>query len=120
MTDSIFAFLEQAFGFIAKIDYTATMLFALIIVLGTVVYKLHKSEKSKFFFDNLFLDSDGSASSSKLALLIALIVSSWGFIHLTLSKMLTEWYFIGYIGAWVLNRGINKFTELKEAVKVTK
>lgn len=48
----------------------------------------------------LILDRPHRPSATKIAQLIALIVSTWGFVVLTLSNALTETYFIGYMCAW--------------------
>lgn len=48
----------------------------------------------------LILDRPHRPSATKIAQLIALIVSTWGFVVLTLSNTLTETYFIGYMCAW--------------------
>jgi hypothetical protein len=34
----------------------------------------------------------------------AFCVSTWAFVYLTLSRQLTEWFFAGYIAAWVVAR----------------
>jgi hypothetical protein len=47
--------------------------------------------------------SDGRLSSSKVARFGAFVVSTWCFVYLTANDKLTEWYFMGYMAAWVGN-----------------
>ena len=45
---------------------------------------------------------------------LALAVSTWGFIELTLKGSLTEFYFTGYISVWVGSVAIDKFLANKD------
>lgn len=45
----------------------------------------------------------GRLSSSKVARFGAFMVSTWCFVYLTANDKLTEWYFMGYMAAWVGN-----------------
>jgi len=55
----------------------------------------------KFSIEDLFLDGKtGRASLSKLGQFMALCVSSWGFVFLTLNGTLTEWFYGTYMVAW--------------------
>jgi hypothetical protein len=47
--------------------------------------------------------SNGRLSSSKVARFGAFMVSTWCFIYLAANDKLTEWYFMGYMAAWVGN-----------------
>jgi hypothetical protein len=105
--------------FLSNIDLTAVSAAAMIGTIGVIIYRLHTSENSKFFFDHLLTDDEDKASTSKIATLVALVVSTWAFIHLTLTNALTEWFFIGYIGAWVLNRSISKWTDVHKTESST-
>lgn len=112
--------LELSKGFftaIAAFDYTGIILFIAVIVFGTMMYRMSKSESTKFFYDQLFIDEDGKASTSKLAHLTALLISSWAFVHLTLKGTLTEWYFLTYMTVWVLQRSYSKWIDLQKAAQ---
>lgn len=52
--------------------------------------------------------SNGKLSERKITRLGAWIVSTWGFVYLIYSDNLSEWYFVGYMGAWVANALISK------------
>ena len=100
--------------FITSLDYSGPILFGMMVVLIMMLYRLNKSPSTKFFYDQIFLDDDGKkASTSKLSVIVALLLSSWAFIHLTLKGDLSEWYFIGYMSVWVLNRGFTKWLDVK-------
>jgi len=36
----------------------------------------------------------------------AFFCSSWAFVYVVMTKALTEWFFVGYMGAWVLARAL--------------
>lgn len=106
---------ETAISFIAQIDYSAMLIFMLLSLIGFMLWKMNNSSTSKFDFVDLIIDADSKkASTSKIALLFSLIISSWAFIHLTLKNLLTEWYFFGYMSIWVLNKGFNKWVDVKK------
>ena len=56
---------------------------------------------------------DGKLSNSKLSKMVALVISSWAFVYLVIDKSLTEWFFFGYIGAWITNGLISKSLDIK-------
>lgn len=108
---------KAALSFFASTDFTGIILLVSIIIFGALMYRMNKSASSKFFYDQLFLDKDGTASTSKLAHVIALFISSWAFVHLTLKGTLTEWYFLTYMSVWVLQRSYSKWIDLQAANK---
>jgi len=73
---------------------------------------------NKWHLRDLFLEDSGKASTSKLAQLVALMVSTWAILFLTLHNNLTEGYFLAYIGAWVVNRGATKYFNKKADTQV--
>jgi hypothetical protein len=112
---------ETAVTFIAQIDYSALLIFMLLALIAFILWKMSNSSSSKFDFVDLLIDSDTKkASTSKIALLFSLIISSWAFIHLTLKNLLTEWYFFGYMSIWVLNKGFNKWVDVKKETSTEK
>ncbi len=48
----------------------------------------------------LILERSNKPSAVKIAQLTALIVSTWGFVVLTLKGQLSEGYFVGYMVCW--------------------
>lgn len=111
--ENLLAAAKPVLAFIAAADFTGIILLVTLVIFAMMMYRLNKSESTKFFYDQLFVDKDGTASTSKLAHLIALFLSSWGFIHLTLKGTLTEWYFLTYMTVWVLQRSYSKWLDLK-------
>ena len=51
---------------------------------------------------------NGRLNERKVSRFGAWIISTWGFMYLILSSQLSEWYFVGYMGAWVANALIGK------------
>lgn len=117
MLETILSSAKPVIAFLAAADYTGIILLIAIIIFGMMMYRLNKSENAKFFYDQLFIDEDGKASTSKLAHLTALFISSWAFVHLTLKGVLTEWYFLTYMTVWVLQRSYSKYIDLQKAAK---
>lgn len=115
--ESLLAVAKPVLAFIASADYTGIILLVSLIIFGVMLYRLNKAESTKFFYDNLFVDENGKASTSKLAHLTALFISSWAFVHLTLKGTLTEWYFLTYMTVWVLQRSYSKWVDLKKAAQ---
>lgn len=50
----------------------------------------------------------GRLNERKVSRFGAWIVSTWGFVYLIVTGKLTEWYFVGYMTAWVANALIGK------------
>lgn len=98
---------------IGTLNYTGILLFVVVVVFTVFLWRLSRSSNSKFFFDDLLIDTDGKASTSKLAQIVALISSTWAFLHITLQGELTEWFFGLYMGIWVMNRGYAKWVDKK-------
>jgi hypothetical protein len=69
--------------------------------------RLNNDKKSKIYLLDL-VTTAGILNERKLTRFITWVVSTWGFIYLITSDRLTEWYFIGYMGAWVANALIGK------------
>lgn len=57
----------------------------------------------------LIMDRPHRPSLTKIGQIVALAVSTWGFVVLTLSGKLTETYFIGYMVAWSGSAALDKY-----------
>ncbi len=82
---------------------SVALAFAFLCLVGAGAYVLWRLQHSREGFDlaDLIIDKySGRVSLGKFGQLIALMVSTWGFVHLTVSEKLTEFYFIGYMAAW--------------------
>lgn len=115
MLEKISSIAKGTFEYLAAADYSALILMFMLVLMGVLVWNLNKKDNAYFTIEDLLIDSNKKASTSKIAILIALIISSWAFIHLTLNNTLTEWYFGIYMSAWVLNKSLSRWLEVKDA-----
>jgi len=89
---------------------TALLLFLLFIIIYSVLkwlYKLNKDPHNTISFVDL-ITVNGRLNERKVSRFGAWILSTWGFMYLILNNRLTEWYFVGYMTAWVANALIGK------------
>ena len=107
--DTFTELLSDTISIINSIDYSAVMIILMIAIMIALIWNLKKSNTSHFKFEDLFLDELQKASTSKVAVLVALIISSWAFVHLTLNDNLSEWYMAGFMGVWVMNKGLSRW-----------
>src|ERR1019366_1187989 len=90
-----------------------------IVIASIVFYYGSKSSETKFNFLEAFVNAEGKTSFPRIAQAVALVISSWGFIHITVNKDMTEYYFTIYMTAWVLNSMGNKLIDkVKPIAKV--
>lgn len=59
---------------------------------------------------------DGKLNESKMARFGAFVVSTWAFVYLVVTDSMTEWYFMGYMTAWVGNALFSKYMSQKDHV----
>jgi hypothetical protein len=72
---------------------------ALVVV--SVLVRWHLDPDNTFKLSDLIADeTTGKISLFRTGQAIALLVSTWGFVVLTRSGKLSEWYFAGYMLAW--------------------
>lgn len=77
------------------------MLIVATAAVAIVVGRWQRDPANQFDIVSLVTDSDtGRVSLFKTGQLLALLVSTWGFVVLTRADRLTEWYFAGYMLAW--------------------
>lgn len=96
-----------------KIDW---MIVGLIALVALLLINLYYAQLKKDIFDLRFLIYDAGTKQPSLhsvGQLIALLVSSWGFVYLTLHDKLSEMYFMGYMSAWAAASAVNKFLDNK-------
>jgi hypothetical protein len=86
----------------------------LYIILGllfcTILYalwKLNQDKKNTISIIDL-VAVNGKLNERKFSRFGAWIVSTWGFVYLIANDKLSEWYFVGYMAAWVANALIGK------------
>ena len=88
-----------------EVNSMILMYIILVVIFGFAIYFLRKVDKDKkntYSIMDLIV-SDGKMQERKVTRLGTWIVSTWGFVYLIIEQKLDEWYFVGYIGAWVAN-----------------
>ena len=90
-------------------DLPAPMVAGIVVGIGLICigcYTLHKwdqnPEYKNFTLFYCVANKDGFPDNAKIREWGAYFVSSYGFLWMLWSKQMTEWYFVGYMGAWVL------------------
>ena len=108
-------------NFLSNIDPDHVMyaILAFIMIFCTFyLYRLNEDQRNTINIMDL-VTTNGRLNERKFTRFITWIVSTWGFIYLIASQNLTEWYFIGYMSAWVANALIGKAIHDKESENVT-
>lgn len=84
--------------------FTGITVGAGLIAIGC--WTLHKwaqnPEHKNFTLFHCVANKEGYPDNAKIREWGAYFVSSYGFLWMLWSKQMTEWYFVGYMGAWVL------------------
>lgn len=93
----------------------AIILGCAFVLAGIVAWRMSRSIAWRFSFEDLLLGPDDRASLSKIGQATALIVSTWGFVFLTMAGKMTEWYFGVYMAAWAGAGLMNKWINQQEA-----
>ena len=92
-------------------DFMSVLLIFLLLVFGYSIlrwlWKLNRDKNSTIEFVDL-ITVGGRLNERKVSRFGAWIISTWGFMYLILNGQLSEWYFVGYMGAWVANALIGK------------
>lgn len=91
-----------------------------IILVSCTVYliRLNNDKRNSIYLLDL-VTTAGILNERKLTRFFTWLVSTWGFIYLLADDKLTEWYFIGYMGAWVANALIGKTLTDRETSEYT-
>ena len=88
---------------------TLSLLLALLILIAVLtMIAMHRNPHDSFDIKDL-VSKDGKLDEKKFTRFGAWVVSTWGFVYLLVSDKLSEWYFIGYMGAWVANAIFDKY-----------
>lgn len=90
----------------------------MILIIGLLLLILIQLRKDTYDLRYLIVDTETKQPSLyKLGNLTALIVSTWGFVYLTLHDNLSEFYFTAYMSIWaatnVGNNAFQKWLELR-------
>ncbi len=91
----------------------STVLIIVVVLLVGILYAWHKDSESKIDLKDLIC-KDGHLDEKKFLRFGAWIVSTWGFVYLIVEERFSEWYFMGYMAAWVGNAIFDKYLSKKE------
>ena len=91
-----------------------SVLTIVVTFLLLLLWVWHKDNKSKVDLTDLIC-KDGKVDEKKFTRFGAWIVSTWGFVYLILDDKFTEWFFVGYMGAWVSNAILDKYLTARAA-----
>lgn len=83
------------------------LLFVFVFSISKWLWKLNNDKNNTIYFVDL-ISVNGRLNERKVSRFGAWIISTWGFMYLILNNQLSEWYFVGYMGAWVANALIGK------------
>lgn len=90
------------------------VLVLLVILAAILAFSATRDAKSEFNFAEAFVDDVGKTSLGRIAYFVALACSTWAFIFLTIRDNLTEWYYTGYMAAWVFGALGSKWLDKKD------
>ena len=87
---------------------------ASVLILGYLQFKRDQLDLRWLILD----DKSGRPSIHKIGQVLALIVSTWGFVNLVNHGTLTEIYFTTYMGVWAGSVALNKLLDKGSAQEV--
>lgn len=90
-------------------------LFLLVLIVGFMfLLKAWNDDDTNQILITDLICTDGRINESKMARFGAFVVSTWAFVYMVVTEAMTEWYFIGYMTAWVGNALFNKYMSNKK------
>lgn len=98
---------------------TMELLLALLLVMIIItMIQMTRNPNDTFDLKDL-VSTDGKLNEKKFTRFGAWVISTWGFVYILVSdvKNLPEWYFVGYMGAWVANAIFEKYVDNKDKEK---
>ncbi len=99
---------------ISKVPFGMSLVLACAVaLLLLVLWNFHRDRDNQIDLKDLIC-LDGRLNEAKFARFGAFIVSTWGFVYLILDERFSEWYFAGYMAAWVGNALANKYLTGKD------
>lgn len=86
--------------------------FGAILIAGSayVFWRLSKSEGTKFDFADAFAGENGKTSMSKVFAFLGGLTAIWMMVSMTITKDMTENYFLYFLAAVVAQKGITEIT----------
>lgn len=99
-----------------QVPIMAVMLFLTLTVCIVVLVYLQMRRDSLDLRWLILDDTTTRPSIFKIGQLAALLISSWGFIYLTLHDKLSEFYFAAYMGIWAGSTAVDKIISKKDGL----
>ncbi len=88
-----------------SMSFVLVLLCFLVLV---VLWAYQRDKQNKIEIADLIC-IDGKIDEKKFTRFGAWVVSTWGFVYLILNDKFSEWFFAGYMAAWVGNALLDKF-----------
>lgn len=102
---------------INKVQLGLNGILALVVFfLVFILYVWHRDSKSNIDLKDLICKNN-RIDEKKFVRFGAWIVSTWGFVYLIVEERFSEWYFAGYMAAWVGNALIDKYISNSKETK---
>lgn len=93
-----------------KLIWVVVTLIFLIFITASLLKSSIKGN-NLFNLTHLFLDpKSNKISDSKFRMNIAFLATTWVLTYLAISDTLTEWFLIGYLTAWVIDRANSRYS----------
>lgn len=108
--------LGDLFNHPASVPVVQFLLFTTITVFLVVMVYL-QTRKDALDLRWLILDTSGKPSIHKIGQLVALMVSTWGFVVLTLKGNLSESYFGIYMAVWTSATAVDTYINGKRNIQ---
>jgi hypothetical protein len=89
-----------------------------VILAFYILYRMHTGRNHIDLAD--LICTDGYINDKKFRKTGAWVITTWGFAVLVLRDKIQEWYFLGYMGAWVLDAGYDRWVRHKENIALGK
>lgn len=114
----IFSIIKSALPYV---EPGHTLVLSLIGMVLINLYLMHRSPTSRISFEDLFIDSKtGRMGGSEFRLNTAFLASTLALLYLTLKGLLTEWFFMAYLAAFVFDRINSRKKDLENDIKNAK
>ena len=95
-----------------QIAMSSVLILAVLFFL-ILLWVWHRNSDSNIDLKDLIC-SRGKIDEKKFVRFGAWIVSTWGFVYLIVEERFSEWYFMGYMTAWVGNALLDKYLTKKD------
>ena len=101
---------ESLMNYFTTANTMEILLALLIIMIMVTLIQMTRNPNDSFDLKDL-VSSDGRLDEKKFTRFGAWVISTWGFVYILVSdvKNLPEWYFVGYMAAWVANAVMDKY-----------